>query len=36
MSNSTEKKLKDGVKKYEEVKRCLKLLDKNLDEKEDF
>ena len=34
MSNSAEKKLRYGVEKYQDVKRCLKMLDKNLDEKE--
>ena len=36
MTNVAEKKLRYGVKKYQEVKRCLKMLDKNLDEKEEI
>ena len=36
MSNAAEKKLRYGVEKYQEVKRCLKMLDKNLDEKEEI
>ena len=36
MTNVVEKKLRYGVEKYEEVKRCLKMLDKNLDEKEEI
>ena len=36
MTNVAEKKLRYGVEKYQEVKRCLKKLDKNLDEKEEI
>ena len=36
MTNVVEKKLRYGVKKYQEVKRCLEMLDKNLDEKEEI
>ena len=36
MTNVAEKKLRYGVEKYKEVKRCLKMLDKNLDEKEEI
>ena len=36
MTNVVEKKLRYGVEKYQEVKRCLEKLDKNLDEKEEI
>ena len=36
MTNVAEKKLRYGVEKYQEVKRCLEKLDKNLDEKEEI
>ena len=36
MTNVVEKKLRYGVEKYQEVKSCLEMLDKNLDEKEEI
>ena len=36
MTNVAEKKLRYGVEKYQEVKKCLEMLDKNIDEKEEI